>query len=275
MFVLLAFIYSCEDNADFDTARDTGTSTSTGSAIVDVNVSSLGKLLGIPSSLDFETATVALAENELNLEIILRSGGSNVASYEITKSINGGADFTVASSSTLPLSINYSTGAEFVDGLGIGLDDLRIGDVVSFRTKMIKTDGTETFAGPNDGTYNITVSCSSDLAGEYNLTMVASNGWNINFPDETIIEKSVGLYKTEGIYRWAYGSIAPDQGFDFLDVCGELSVLDQGLAQGFYSNEVFQTEPGFVDGVTGNLTLFYTVSFGSGDVTCVGTYIKL
>jgi hypothetical protein len=275
MFVLLAFIYSCEDNADYDTDRNTGTSTSEGSSVVDVSVSSLGKLLGVPSSQDFETATVALAENVLDLEIILRSGGLNVASYEITKSINGGENVTVVSSPTLPISLNYSTAEEFVDGLGIGLDDLRIGDVVTFRTKMVKNDGTETFAGPNNGSYSITVSCSSDLAGEYNLQMVASNGWNINFPNETIIEKSPGLYKTEGIYRWGYGSIAPDQGFDFLDVCGELSVLDQGLAQGYYSNEVFQTEPGNVDGVTGNLQLFYTVNFSSGDVTCVGTYVKL
>lgn len=117
--------------------------------------------------------------------------------------------------------------------------------------------------------------CFSNLAGNYNLTMEASNGWIINFPNELITEVGTGYYKTQGIYRWAYGSIAPDHGFNFFDVCNVISIPDQDLAQGFYSNDVFQTAPGEVDPVTGNLLINYTVSFGSGDVTCVGTYIKL
>lgn len=274
----LVFFYSCDPkNSDFDTDDQLTGTAAEGGAIVDVRSSSEGKLLGVPSSLDFSTATVAFAENLLDMEVFLLSGGQDVVGYEITKSVNGGNEVTASTSATLPISLSYSSVSEFLDGLGMSADDLRIGDVVTFRTKFIHNDGSITFSGPNDGTLKVTISCSSDLAGSYNLTMVSSNGWNINFPNEQVSEKGVGLYKTESTYRWAVGSIAPDQGLDFTDVCGELTVESQGLAQGFYSNEVKGTEAGNVDGVTGNLKLYYYVAFSGGAtlIDCVGTYIKL
>lgn len=273
--VSLLFIYSCNDNADFPTDDYlTGTAVE-GGAIVAINSNTAGKLLGVPSSQDFETATVTFAETELDLGVMLMTGGADIAGYEILKSINGGTEVSVASVVTLPVSLVYTTVDEFVDGLGITANDLRIGDVISFRTKMTRTDGSVVFAGPTDGTFSITVSCSSDLAGTYDLTMVASNGVIVNRPNEVIYEISPGVYKTSTIYRWDVASIAPDLGFNFVDVCGELTVPDQDLAQGYYSNDVFNTEPGFVDGETGDLKIFYTVSFGSGDVTCVATYTKI
>jgi hypothetical protein len=273
--VSLLFNYSCNDNADFPTDDYLTGTASEGGALVAINTNTAGKLLGIPSSQDFETATVAFAAAELDLGVLLMTGGKDIASYEILKSINGGTGVSVASNATLPISLVYTTVDEFVDGLGITANDLRIGDVISFRTKMTKTDGSVVFAGPTDGSYSLTVSCSSDLAGTYNLTVTRSNGAPVNFPNEVITEVSPGVYKTESIYKWAVGSIAPDQGFNFVDVCGELTVPDQGLAQGYYSNAVKMTEPGYVDGATGDLKIFYSVDFDSGAVTCVATYTKI
>ncbi len=271
----LVFFYSCEQNADFDTDDQLTGTALLGGGMVDVRNDSEGKLLGVPSSQDFATATVAIAESILNIEMFLLSGGMDVVNYDITKSINSGNDVVVASNATLPLSLSYSTTEEFINGLGISASDLRIGDVITFRTKMTHSDGRVSYSGPNDGTYKITISCSSNLAGTYNLTMISGNGYNINFPNEVISEKGIGLYKTESTYAWAVGSIAPDQGFDFQDICGALSVPEQGLAQGYYSNTVVGTEVGSVDSSTGNLQLFYNVDFASGGVDCVGTYIKL
>lgn len=275
VFTLVLF-YSCEyNNSDFDTEDQLTGTAAEGGAIVAVHQDTQGKLLGVPSSQDFETATVSFAEIELWMEIILMSGGQNMSGYEITKSLNNGPEVTVATSTTLPVSVQYSTVEEYLEGLGVAEEDLRIGDVITFRTKMIKSDGSVVFAGPNDGSYTVTISCSSNLAGYYNVTMEADNGRVSNFPNELISEKGVGLYKTESTYRWAVGSIAPDQGFDFVDVCGELTVLDQDLAQGYYSNDVGGTEPGTVDGVTGDLKLYYFVEFSSGNVNCEGTYLAL
>ena len=100
-----------------------------GGVIVAININSDGKLLGAPSSSDLETATVAFSNTLLDLEIIKRTGGQDVAGYELTKSINGGTEITVATSADLPMSLSYLTIDEYISGLGVAVDDLRIGDV--------------------------------------------------------------------------------------------------------------------------------------------------
>lgn len=272
----LVVLYSCDyNNSDFDTDDHIVGTPTEGGAIVALHSATIGKLLGVPSSLDFETATVAFAEIELYMEVILMSGGSSINGYEITKSLNNGLEATVATNVSLPISLTYTTIEEFLDGLGVSESDLRIGDVITFRTKLMRNDGSVVFAGPNEGSYTVTISCSSDLAGFYNLTTERDNGPNALFPNEMITEKGVGLYKTESIYRWAVGAIAPDHGMDFSDVCGELTVPSQGLAQGFYSNEVVGTAPGSVDGVTGDFVLHYSVAFSGVPVVCKGTFLAL
>ena len=118
----LVFAYSCDDNADFPTDDFLTGTAAEGGAIVAIHNDTGGKLLGVPSSQDFETATVSFAETELNLEIILMSGGSDITGYEILKSLNGGEETSVATSNSLPITLSYTSGDEFVSGLGVGID---------------------------------------------------------------------------------------------------------------------------------------------------------
>lgn len=144
--------------------------------------------------------------------------------------------------------------------------------------RLLVTDGSSSDNIINNGTpitINFAYLCFSDLAGLYDLTLDRSNGASVFFPGEEIFEVGTGYYKTTSIYRWAVGSIAPDHGFNFFDVCGVISVPDQDLAQGFYGNDVYETAPGSVDPVTGDLVIFYAVDFASGPALCTGTYIKL
>jgi hypothetical protein len=124
-------------------------------------------------------------------------------------------------------------------------------------------------------TVNFAYLCFSDLAGNYDLTTVRDNGPDALFPNELVTEVASGYYKTESIYRWAVGSIAPDQGFNFFDVCNVISVPEQGLAQGFYSNPVYGTTPSAVDPDTGIMIINYAVEFSGDPVFCTGTYIPL
>ena len=117
--------------------------------------------------------------------------------------------------------------------------------------------------------------CPSNLAGFYHLTLERDNGATVIFPNEQIVEVSTGYYKTESIYRWAVGSIAPDQGFNFFDVCDVISVPNQDLAQGFYSNDVYQTGECSVNPDTGVIIIRYAVDFSSGPANCIGTYVPL
>lgn len=271
----LVFFYACDQNEDFDTDDQLTGTALLGGAIVDVRSDSQGKLLGVPSSQDFETATVSFAEIILDLEIFLLSGGDDVANYEITKSLNNGSEVIVASSASLPISLSYSTVDEFVNGLGISAGDLRIGDYITFRTKMTHNDGRVSFSGPNDGTYKVTVSCSSDLAGNYDLTLVRDDGASWSRPGEVITEVGVGTYRTTTTGGWAPGQYSATQGYDFTDICGSITVANQDLFQGMFSNDVEGTEAGTVDGVTGNLSITYSIDFTAGPSTYTGTYVKL
>ncbi|PHR74150.1 MAG: hypothetical protein COA67_01945 [Lutibacter sp.] len=165
----LVFIYSCDDNADFNIDAPEITAGEM-SAIVGVRSTSDGKLLGAPSSTDLSTATVAFSDTSLELEVYLLSGGVDVSSYELMKSINGGPEVTVATSATLPISISYSTLTDFIGDLGLAEPSLRIGDVIKFRTKFVHTDGSIAFSGPNEGTFSVTINCSADLTGNYTMT---------------------------------------------------------------------------------------------------------
>ena len=271
----LVLLYSCEyNNSDFDTDDLlTGTAVEGGS-IVAVSSDTEGKLLGVPSSLDFETATVSFAEIELYMKVILMSGGNTISGYEITKSLNGGLEATVATNVTLPITLTYTTVDEFLDGLGISESDLRIGDVITFRTKMIRNDGSAVFAGPNDGSYNVTISCSSNLAGVYNKTITRDDGSQWLRPGEIVTEVGVGEYVSTTTGGWAPGAYGDSMGYNFTDVCGQLTVLEQQLFQGMFSNAVYGTDPGSVDGATGNLATTYAIDFSAGPSVYSEVYVK-
>lgn len=256
--VSLLFNYACNDNADFSTDDYlTGTATE-GGAIVAVKSNTVGKLLGVPSSQDFKTATVSFAESSLNLEIILMSGGNDVKSYEIVKTLNGGAEVVVATSTTLPISTSFSTTEEFTEGFGVTEDDLRIGDIISFRTKIIKNDGSANYS--NEGTYNVTVSCSSNLARTYDVAVhytrasPATDTW-IYFQD-TLTETGVGQYRSTRVGHWTIAALGGTPGFTLEDLCGSITIPEQNLVD-LYSNLVEGS--GSVDGDTGVITLDYTI----------------
>jgi hypothetical protein len=260
MFVLLAFIYSCEDNADYDVDNLTATAT-TGGAIVAVNVNSDGKLLGAPSSSDLTTATVAFSNTSLELELILMSGGQDVAGYELVKSLNNGPEVVVSSTATLPLSLTYSTLDEYINGLGVTESDLRIGDVISFRTKMTKTDGSVSYAGPQDGNFNVTINCSADLSGTYmvtndacmptyitTITANADGTWYIDSGDGAFLHLCTG---NSTLINWSEITV----------VCGNVLATDQVRFGGVSGNNIGNIGGGVWDGVNGVLTMSHTQTF--------------
>jgi hypothetical protein len=255
--LVLLFSYSCNDNEDFNT-DDLFDSAIEGGAIVAVNKATEGKLLGVPSSQDFENATISFAEASLTMSVLYQSGGDGVERYELVKSLNGGTEALVTSSTTLPLSVTYDSVDQYIEGLGVTENDLRIGDVISFRTKIVKTDGSANYS--NEGTYNVTVSCSSNLAGLYDVriryvrTASGIDAW-YEFQDE-ISATGVGEYRTSTVGIWEAGDLPGVPGYTFTDLCGALDIPEQNLAE-YYSNIVLGS--GSVDGATGVLTFEYTI----------------
>jgi len=256
--VSLLFFYSCNDNADFPT-DDLMTDTATeGGAILAVSTATEGKLLGIPSSQDFDVATVSFAEVGLDMEVILMSGGWDVQGYEIVKTLNGGAETVVVSGTSLPLTASYTTTEDYTNGLGVSPEDLRIGDVISFSTKIIRADGSAVYS--NEGTYNVTVSCSSDLAKTYDVslhyvrTSTGTDTW-YSFQD-TFSVTGVGEYRTTEVGPWIGGLGVGVPGMTLVDLCGAITIPEQNLLE-YYSNIVLGS--GTVDGDTGVITVEYTI----------------
>lgn len=125
------------------------------------------------------------------------------------------------------------------------------------------------------------VGCQSSLNLElYNVvTTRDSDGAVVNFGTQDIRITDPNTFITRSTGLWGVGTIAADQGLTFTDVCGELTINSQNLAQGTYSNQVYGTGTnnfaGTVDPVTGNFTLMYTITFAAGNQNYTSVYTKL
>lgn len=144
------------------------------------------------------------------------------------------------------------------------------------KLKVTNATGTNVVANGMLMTVNFNYLCFSNLAGMYSLKMERDNGPTVLFPNEEIFELGTGYYKTSSTYRWAVGSLAPDHGMNFYDVCGEISVPNQKALQGSIGNNVYATpaKTSSVDPVTGTITIYYTITFGATVGNVVATFTK-
>lgn len=114
------------------------------------------------------------------------------------------------------------------------------------------------------------VGCSSALEGNYSLTTTRDDGAQTVRP-EAITLVGPNYFETESTGLWATNGIgvAPDSSMNFEDICGEVFVPFQNLAQGFYSNGVFGSNltgpDGTVDQTTLDFAMEYWIEFGSGN----------
>lgn len=82
------------------------------------------------------------------------------------------------------------------------------------------------------------VGCLADLAGTYTaVTVNAATGAVFTQANQTIFETGINSFRTTNTGTFSPGQ-APNQGFNFTVLCGEVDVPSQGLFNGQYSNEV-------------------------------------
>ncbi len=82
----------------------------------------------------------------------------------------------------------------------------------------------------------IFVGCLSQLAGNYQKVTTWNNGANsFTRTNEVFTLVDVNKFRTRYVGNWNIGTFTPE-GYEFVDICGEITVLDQNLGQ--YSNEV-------------------------------------
>lgn len=130
------------------------------------------------------------------------------------------------------------------------------------------------------------VGCKSNIAtdsspvGSFYCVVTRDDGAFVNRPTETVQLVDVNTFKTTTTGTWAAGTIAPDQGYNFLDICGDITVPQQGLCQGYYSNQVYGLTSDGTDGLvddfsTGNeFEVTYEITFAAGNRQYTNSYVR-
>lgn len=99
--------------------------------------------------------------------------------------------------------------------------------------------GDDSIISENNSTFTVNfVGCQADLAGTYTVVVVReSNNASTTQTNQSITQVDINEFKTQNTGTFTPGQ-APDQGFFFNVLCGEITVPSQGLFAGLYSNEV-------------------------------------
>ncbi len=201
-------------------------------------------------------------------------GEATVNSADIYKSLNGGEEVYHATVNSLPADITV-TAAEAVEGLGISVEEIAVGDQFTF-TFVAKTDAGD-FKGSE--AFSVVASCTSNLAGTY-TTVARGTSTDGCCTEEvtdyegtvTLVEDEAGVYTfndfSGGIYLFWYEiyglTSVDDSPITMQDVCGNLT--DVGGQIEPFGESV--TATGVFDATTGTIELTWSNGWGDeGNVT--------
>jgi len=209
-----------------------------------------------------------LIENPINMDATCYGGNDGQCTINVTQGIFGNYTFqisgndylgnavfqTVTQSSPSYTFLGLPAGTYFIEVYTDTYCYLTIGDVI----------------------INQPSSVISNLSGTYTVVVTNNDGQVRTYTNEIITSVGLNNYKTTTTGTWAAGTIAPDQGFNFKENCGNLKVENQGLAQGYYSNLVYQTPTQLLNSSknesTGVITIQYFISFAAGDRSYTNVY---
>jgi hypothetical protein len=127
------------------------------------------------------------------------------------------------------------------------------------------------------------VGCNSEIATEAgtSYTLVVTNtttGVAVTRTNEVIRKIGVNTFRGNHTAQWTPAQLAPatDTGFTFIDICGDITVPQQNLAN-YWGNLVRGLTSDGTDGdVTSpnSFTVTYEVTFAAGNRTFVGVYTR-
>lgn len=208
--VALVAFASCETDADTvaEIKDEAG-------LLVNVSATANSSILGSPQGgVDLADAPVTITNAYLNMTVTQTAGSTaSLQKVEIVKSFNGGEEISLGESTTLPFNLEIGTLEELLAGTGVAEADLRIADVLNFRTKVYKTDGSVYYFNSSMGDYSLVINCSSNLAGSYTVSYTSGDYVY------TVTEVSPGVYESDQMLGW------PTSGYwvRFTDTCGAIS----------------------------------------------------
>lgn len=176
---------------------------------------------------DVATGLIDLADiDNAAVEFTIDTWGESVSSVTIFKSLNGADPVEHATVSGLPVTLNVPVD-DIVSGLGVGVDDLELGDDITF---SFSADA-ETGVYRSGNTLRAPVTCVSSLAGTYDVVTIPWCDNTAMFEGTSTWEEvSAGVYTIVdfafGSYEICYGpgSALPDGDLRVNDVCNKISI---------------------------------------------------
>ena len=138
----------------------------------------------------------------------------------------------------------------------------------------VTNSNSDVIASINETVEVVFIGCLSQLDSyTYDVTTVRSDGATTAHGIQSLTFIGVNQFRTESVGLWGPGVLAGHGGYDFVDVCGVLTVASQALS-GVYSNQVYTDSPGSVDAVTGDFSITYAITFSGEPSFYTSTYIK-
>jgi len=188
-----------------------------------------------------------------------------VVSYTISPDSDAvnGQEYDLAASGTVTI-LAGSTFANFPLNINTGGFDPDAPTTLIIDLTTTSTDNSVVSSLNNQLTVTF-VGCQSNVADfTYFVTTTRDSDGSVRSSGlENISVNGVNDFRTESTARFGANGLQPlpagRPGFDFLDVCGDITIPKQSL-NGVYTNQVFGT--GKVDPATGNIEFNYTVTFG-------------
>ncbi len=269
------------------------------SCLVDDEDETLDALTNTPYTIGFQSST----SNESFFEDV----GAIERSYPVI--IIGGQDGT---DPTSDITVNYSVNTELSTATeGVEFDFVNTGGTLTIPsgsnfanfnillntgnldpnqpTQLVldltsaSSSGTDAVVAAQAQRIAITfIGCNSQIAlpgtpSTYSVVTVRDSDGAVFNRTENITWIGPNTFQTDGVGLYGINSIAPDTSMDFQDICAEIIVPDQGLAQGFYGNEVGGAPgaDGEVDQETLNFVMRYFITFGGEPTYYTATFTRL
>src|SRR5690554_1547027 len=130
-----------------------------------------GAVQGVPDDPDdLSASSVTFLNTELNMNVRLASeeDASLVSHYEVVKQFKGGPEISMGTYQSLPFAVNLTELSQFLENTSVSEDDLRIGDIFTFKVRAHQNDGDSyQYLGQ---AFNLSVNCFADLSGTYSVT---------------------------------------------------------------------------------------------------------
>lgn len=122
------------------------------------------------------------------------------------------------------------------------------------------------------------VACQSSISGTYSVVVTREDGVVKTFTNDFIESIGTNYFQTTYTGHWVSETIAPNQGFNFYDICGKIYVEPQYLAQGHYTNVVRGLTTDGTDGEiidANSFQITYEITFAEGNMTYTCVYTKI